>query len=520
MPCGTGKSLTAYWIAQSLDARRIVVAVPSLALIRQTLGVWLRESVASGREFEWLCVCSDETAGIVRGDDHAIETKDIGVPCYTNVDLIRNWLQRRAQSTRVVIFTTYQSGRVLAKAVADCKFDLGIYDEAHKTTGPKNKLFAHLLFDENIKIKSRLLMTATERRYLGSSDQIVSMEDQDIYGSTPYHMNFKEAMDCDPRILSDYKVLIISVTKSEVKELVSSNAYIRPKDVDWDEDTEARVLASAIAVRKAISDHSVNHVLSFHRSVKQAKAFSTLIGSLNTLLETDNNLGTHHVNGAMNAGKRDSILREFASGAPSLISNARCLTEGVDLPQIDAVVFADPKRSAIDIVQATGRALRIHEGKKFGYVILPILFDEDEAKYLEDEALGTGYESVLSVLRSLASNDERLIDWFRTKSHGRSTYTDIVVFDSTEKMSRAIDLSSFASSIELKCWQGIARLSWRPFSEARCFVRSLSLNNYREWLLYCKVELPGQAEKPEDIPVNPDTYYKGEWKNWGDWLGK
>ena len=154
MPCGSGKSLTAYWIADKLAARRIVIAVPSLALIRQTLKVWLRETMANRQAVEWICVCSDESAGRVERDDVTVLRQDLGVPCLTDTDKIAAWLKRKHHGLTVV-FTTYQSGEAIAKAArsARYRFDLGIMDEAHKTVGDSGKLFSHLLHDANLSIR-------------------------------------------------------------------------------------------------------------------------------------------------------------------------------------------------------------------------------------------------------------------------------------------------------------------------------------------------------------------------------
>jgi predicted helicase len=164
-PCGSGKSLTAYWIARDLGAKKILVAVPSLSLIRQTLKVWLRESLAHGDKVEWICVCSDESAGRVEQDDVAVLRQDLGAPCLTGPKEIASWLQRKKPGLTVV-FTTYQSGEALGKAARQAKFsfDLGIMDEAHKTVGDGDKLFSHLLHDQNLHIRRRIFMTATERR--------------------------------------------------------------------------------------------------------------------------------------------------------------------------------------------------------------------------------------------------------------------------------------------------------------------------------------------------------------------
>jgi predicted helicase len=176
MPCGSGKSLTAYWIADKLEARRILIAVPSLALIRQTLKVWLRETMANRQAVEWICVCSDESAGRIERDDVTVLRQDLGVPCLTDPDVIAAWLKRKHHGLTVV-FTTYQSGEALAQAARSARFsfDLGIMDEAHKTVGATDKLFSHLLHDANLPLRRRLFMTATERRYAGQSGTVVGV---------------------------------------------------------------------------------------------------------------------------------------------------------------------------------------------------------------------------------------------------------------------------------------------------------------------------------------------------------
>jgi predicted helicase len=152
MPCGTGKSLTAFWIAKELDARTILVSVPSISLLRQTLGVWLREYYAEGArsDLEWLCVCSDESVSTVKDDDAITFTQDLGIPCTTNSKQIVNWLNKTREAGTRIIFSTYQSGKVisLASRQTDTTYDVGILDEAHKTVGRKDSLFSHLLFDD------------------------------------------------------------------------------------------------------------------------------------------------------------------------------------------------------------------------------------------------------------------------------------------------------------------------------------------------------------------------------------
>ena len=154
MPCGTGKSLTAYWIANKIASQKTIVVVPSLSLMSQTIDVWLRENLAHGRDINWIAICSDETVAKSENDEISMLKQDLGIPVETDIGKISSWLKRKKRKD-IIVFSTYQSGKVIAQASLETKmkYDLGIFDEAHKTVGSKNKLFSHLLFEENIKIK-------------------------------------------------------------------------------------------------------------------------------------------------------------------------------------------------------------------------------------------------------------------------------------------------------------------------------------------------------------------------------
>lgn len=376
MPCGTGKSLSAFWIARKLKAKKILIAVPSLALIRQTLKVWLREAIANNQPIEWLCVCSDETAGKIGQDDVSVLKQDLGVPCFTNAKEIAERLKTKSRGLTVV-FTTYQSGKAIAGAARKIgySFDLGIMDEAHKTVGSKDKLFTHLLYDRNISIRKRIFMTATERRYIGQSDEIASMEDEDIYGDTFSLLSFKEALEYKPSILSDYRIITIAVSRDEVAELIRNNLFVRPDKGRWDREVEAEMLASLVALRKAMKKYPIRHAVSFHGSIQRARVFQENSDAFTKAFPKYGKLEVFHVSGNTPTGTRARTLDDFKNASRALITNARCLTEGVDVPNIDCVLFADPRKSAVDIVQAVGRALRPTKGKARGYVVLPILHD-------------------------------------------------------------------------------------------------------------------------------------------------
>ncbi len=511
-PCGAGKSLTGYWIKQALNAQSTIVAVPSLSLVKQTLEVYLRESVANKQKIEWLCVCSDE--GIGKNDDVVVHTNEIGVPCITDKDFIANWIKVNKKN-KTVIFTTYQSGKTITAAakIAKAKFDLGIMDEAHKTVGNQDKLFSYLLFDKNIKIDKRIFMTATERRYAGSSENILSMDDVEVYGETFTQMPFKEAIN--EGILSDYKIITLFISDKEVKEIIEKNAFVKPEGKDWDKETEARTLASMVALRKAMVQFPINHAVTFHSSIKKAEAFEQSQFVFSKAFPEFQKIDSFHVSGAMPTSQRSKIVNEFATSNKAIITNAKCLTEGVDVPNIDCVLFADPRKSTVDIVQAVGRALRKKEGKQFGYVILPVF---TKSKTKEEIIESAEFKEILSTLRALASNDERIIEYFRDISkNGKSNSSNsgLVQFDIDENIIERISEKDLIDSLQLKTWDKLAKLSWMSFEEAREYVRGIRIGSYLDWLKYYKLKT-----KPFDIPTCPNIVYKNDgWLNWGDWFG-
>ena len=518
-PCGSGKSLTACWIAQKLGARRVLIAVPSIALIRQTLETWMREALARGEPADWLCVCSDADVAKTEKAELVAHVHELGLPCDTDPAALTAHLgSLRDRPGQVVVLTTYQSSPVLAAAAraAEFTFDFAVLDEAHRTTGRKAKNFAHLLFDANLPIPRRLFMTATERRFQGSSDEVVSMDDPVLYGETFDLLTFKDAIAATPPILSDYRILTIGVRASEVARLVEANRWL-DLGADGLDEVTAQALASLIALRRATREHRVRHTVSFHSSIARAKQFQELCGKLNAALAGEPPIVPHHVNGGMGSAARQRELNEFLAVAPSLVTNARCLTEGVDVPRIDCVFFADPKGSVIEIVQAAGRALRLAEGKTLGYILLPLVVP-DGAK-LETVAETSAFKFVLFVLRALATHDERIVEWFRATAEGRAPEVGgLVQFDLGEvALPVGVDAKKFAREIEVRCWQLVAKLSYRSYEEAVAFAREQKIRSQSQWY---RLVRGGMRPWPADVPTSPDSTYSNKgWQSWGAFFG-
>lgn len=520
MPCGAGKSLTAFWIAQALGAKIIVLAVPSLALIQQTLPGWLREYVALGEgdKLQWLCVCSDSSVANDI-DSFAVHTHDLGFRCSTNVEDVRGWLRNTAEAKMRVVFTTYQSSEILAAAfrAEGVEADLGIMDEAHKTVGQRGKLFTHLLYDENIAIKRRIFMTATERRFAGSSDNVVSMDDVSIYGDTFEELSFKNALE--QGILSDYKIVTRIVSSEDVEQRVKANALIRVEGENA-HDVEAQMLASAVTLVKSAQRLDIKHSVSFHSSVARARKFKNLFSDTYRNIEPEaKTIETFHVSGKTPAAVRKGIIREFAESPRALITNARCLTEGVDVPNIDCVLFADPRKSKVDIVQAVGRALRVSPGKDSGYILIPVIsHGEPPNVFVESEA----FQAVIEVIRNLATNDERIIDYFEAKREGKSTPTGLFQIDADEQISELFNISEFEEHIDIKVWKKITPLARRytSYDEAIKFVHTLKLSGQREWMKYARGERKDLPPLPENIPgTSAFSFYAKDFAERGGWAG-
>jgi superfamily II DNA or RNA helicase len=416
LPCGAGKTLASLWITEKLGGKFILVMVPSLSLLSQTLWEWAANT--SFHPFRYLCVCSDTTVDL--GNDAPVEhIYEVPTPVTTEYEAIRQFLAHDNSPTSIV-FATYQSSKVLSQAVKDSGvvFDTGIFDEAHRTTGTEVGTWSMALNDANISVKRRIFMTATPRIYAPhitkkakeNDIELCSMDDHETYGKPFCEISFQDAID--RKHITDYKVVVICVTDSEVKAIIEQGGRVI---VDAAHEWDARALAKQIALAKGIRAYGLKKIFTFHGRVDSAKAFTNLktpYGIHNVFSVVlprelqEKGIGLFHVNGTMSSGQRNSLLREFEKVHIGVMSNARCLTEGVNVPAVDTVAFIDPKKSLIDIVQATGRAMRKAEWKERGYIFLPVLVDENS----DPEAIVScsDFDTVWRVLQAMVDQDQRL----------------------------------------------------------------------------------------------------------------
>ena len=411
MACGTGKTLTALWITEALEPSTTLVLVPSLSLLSQTLSEWAKNA---NTKWDYLCVCSDETVN--KSDDAPISTTDdLPFDVTTKPADIAAFLERRG---RKIIFSTYQSSAQVAKAqkTAGKKFDLVICDEAHRLTGKNDADFATALDDTKISAKKRLFMTATPRTYTASVKakasergvEITSMDDETVFGKELHKLSFGQAIDKE--LLTDYRVVIVGVTDPQVQELIDQRELV---SVAGTIETDARTLAAHIGLAKATKDYDLKRTISFHGRIKTAQQFAQQHAAIVEWMPDDHKpsgtIWADTITGAMNSSDRRKLLNKLKSDVPgqhALLSNARCLTEGIDVPSLDGVAFIDPRSSQVDIIQAVGRAIRKADSKTLGTIVLPVLIphEADAEHALED----TAFKSIWAILNALRSHDDNL----------------------------------------------------------------------------------------------------------------
>jgi len=411
MPCGSGKTLLTLWAAEQMSCRKVLVLVPSLALLRQTLHEWLKET--QWNNLIYLCVCSDPTV-INKKDEIVIRQSDVDFPVTTNSDTVKRFLEAETEGVKVV-FSTYHSARVVAEGMAASDtFELGIFDEAHKTGGREGVNFSFALDNERLAIANRLFLTATPRHYDvnrrdkdGNAKLVYSMDGPEVYGPTAYRLSFSEAVK--QNIICGLKVLVSVVTSKMVNDEV-----LRRAEVEVGNDpVRARQVANQIALKSAIDKSGINRIITFHKTVASAASFTGKGGEgvHNHIRE----LNAFHVNGTLPTARRESIMSSFQEAKRAVISNARCLVEGVDLPAVDMVAFMSPKRSMIDIVQATGRAMRKSDAtnKTTGYILVPLFVEETAGETVEEAVTRSEFDEVWRVLQALTEQDQVLAEIIR-----------------------------------------------------------------------------------------------------------
>ena len=443
MACGTGKTLTGLRIAEEIVGRggSVLLLVPSLALMSQTIREWCVNAFAPIMAF---AVCSDTKVGKrrrSREDVAEIEVSDLALPATTDAEKLSAAFPKPGGNSMRVVFATYQSIAVISDAQVTHglpDFDFIICDEAHRTTGvtlagEDESNFVKVHDNTIVRGAKRLYMTATPRIYSDSARSkardveaiLASMDDERLYGEYLHHYGFAQAVENG--ILSDYRVIVLVMDEGQVSTALQQ----RLADEDSSElklDDVTKIVGCYKALAKdGLSENSIRRSLPMRRAI----AFCRSIDASKMVREEFNEVVEHyiansahegrtpdsfrcevrHVDGTYNARERVDLLDWLKASAGRsecrILSNARCLTEGVDVPALDAILFLHPRKSQIDVVQAVGRVMRKAEGKETGYVVLPVGIPPDVPA---DQALSNNekYRVVWQILNALRAHDERL----------------------------------------------------------------------------------------------------------------
>lgn len=438
MAPGTGKTYTSMAIAEELAAKkndvfRVLYLVPSIQLLSQTLRSW---NADINYEMSSIAVCSDRKVTKQKGETELedIAASDIGYPATTSFEKLleyKNKIEENNKKTEfLTVFSTYQSIDVIIEAQKHgfYEFDLVVCDEAHRTTGKtelnkEESAFTKVHSDTNIKAARRLYQTATPRVYgedaktkaKENSVIIADMNDSEIYGEEFYRIGFGDAVRNG--ILTDYKVMILAVDEEVVAKRFQK-MLANEKELHFDDVTKIIGCWNGLVKRKSNSDQvegkPMKRAIAFTGTIKESKLITEMFQQVveEYLYETSGafSVEIQHADGSMNALQKNEKIAWLKSDVPEntcrILSNARFLTEGVDIPDLDAVMFLKPRKSKIDIAQAVGRVMRKAPDKEYGYVILPIGIPAgvDENSVLDNNKT---YSVVWEVLNALRSLDER-----------------------------------------------------------------------------------------------------------------
>lgn len=446
MACGTGKTFTSLKLAEKYagEGKTVLFLAPSISLVSQTIKEWLKEaSIKLGV----IPVCSDSNVGRKElEDDISDATAELIFPASTDADKFSEQYHNLRGEVMKVIFSTYQSIEVVKDGQERCgfEFDLIICDEAHRTTGVTladgdRSSFRQIHDADYIKGKKRLYMTATPRVYgeavkTKAKDEnavLCSMDDIAVYGEEFYRLGFGEAVEQD--LLADYKVMIMTVNEGYVKRN-GQNIFDNQDDLNisgkifgtWTALSKHNVVDNSLYTDIADSNPMKKAVM-FAGTIKASENIKAVVGKLQTEFDYKSEnlipLSIDHVDGGMNSLIRNKKLAELKKESEDntckILSNARCLSEGVDVPSLDAVIFMAPRNSMVDIVQSVGRVMRKSAGKKYGYIILPVVVPNNIAP---EEALADNikYKIIWDVLQALRSHDERFNHIINTLEFNRT----------------------------------------------------------------------------------------------------
>ncbi|MDT2428318.1 DEAD/DEAH box helicase family protein [Enterococcus avium] len=498
MAPGTGKTFTSLKLVEKMakqtnkETFNVLYLVPSIQLLSQTLIGWNNDTELSMHSF---AVTSDRNASKKKNADE-LSAKDIGFPATTDSEkLLSNYKKiENNQRHLTVVYSTYQSIEVLHEAQEKGfpEFDIVICDEAHRTTGAKAlgeeaSVFTRVHNNNYIKANKRLYQTATPKIYGTDAKQkaedssivLSSMDNKDIYGEEIFRLGFGQAVSND--ILTDYKVMVLAVDEKVIQKDMQKVLSDSENGLDVDDVSKLIGVWNGLMKRSSVDKEAVfegkpmQRAISFINTINNSKKISSQFNEVvNEYLDGNESIqqsiNVRHVDGMMNTLEKkealDWLSEDFAEDETRVLSNVKFLTEGIDVPNLDAVIFLAPKKSQVDIVQAVGRIMRKFKDKEYGYIILPIVIPEGATpeSILDNNKK---YEAVWQILNALRSVDERFSAMINKLELNRKKPENMDVIGIGEAPSvEDVENSSKGNDNEQSSYQTALDLDWGEIENA------------------------------------------------------
>lgn len=436
MICGSGKTLTAFWINKAMDNKLTLVLVPSLYLLSQFYKDWNYNDA----NLNFILVGSDT-------DIDEVNYQNNGIVLTTNPQIIKDKI-----TEKTIIISTYQSSDKVIIALKDMTIDLCIFDEAHKTVGLVNKQFSIFLSDP-IKIKKKMFMTATPKIYncknMDNIDEdILSMDNEEYYGKLIYKYNASTAIN--QGYLVDYNIVTMHTDNEYIKNIIKDNKYINFNF----EDNESHYVACALMLLNGRNIH--NHLITYHNSIKKTKLFKNLLESLINYFKYD--IKVLQIDGSYSMSERCNIISDFINTKNVILVSAKVLNEGINIPIIDSVCFVDNRTSTIDIIQCIGRCLRLHKNKTLANIFVPILCDNMQV--MENYS---SYSNLIKILKSLSIVDEQIIEYFNGIENKSNINNKIKIINYVDNIiiSQKVCIDEWSKSISYNIWKRVDSFSFR-----------------------------------------------------------
>jgi len=467
-PCGSGKTYTSIRILQEMKSDRIIVVIPSRALLYQQIEVF-KNSFKNHIFYAFGSFSS-----------HGLHLKKLGIKVLSDVVREQKKQISSIKEDKVIIFITLKSFSEIGLSFKDEFFDISVFDEAHQIAGDKCKSYLNVL---NFPCyKKSLFLTATEKNF--KDDRGLGM-DSGEFGKNISKIYMREMID--KGIITDYNIIDMKFQDEAIRTLVDEHKEFFA-EVKIKLPVKTRILVSAIALVKCIGQFNIHKIITYHASIEESVLFINFFKLFQKKYGLD--YGAYNIHSRMKSSDFDANISNFINTEKAVISSVNCFSEGIDVTDVDAVLYGYPKKSKIDIVQTIGRCVRKNEGKKKGLVIIPDIVEERKE-----------YKRLIEVLNALEASDDRISEFKAGKSE--KIRKNIFFAEYTPTAELTFDDKYFYDNIDFH-FRGVNFLS---YYEAKEFAISNNIKSAKEWL----------EKVSSNFPRKPSHHYK-EWRGWRNFL--